>query len=84
MQPFSLSGIEIRTSPFALTREQIRFPRTKKKRIQKKWSKDKRNFTDRPGMYLIGSNIAVAHPEIYRKLKNTIDRQAEAYFKKWG
>lgn len=40
-------------SIYATDLVQIRFPRSKKKRIRKKWAKDKRNFVRRPAAYLI-------------------------------
>ncbi len=79
-----INGMEIRTSTLAVTSQQSRFPRTKKKRIQKKWKKDQRNYTRKPGMIMIGNTIALVHPAIYPHLVDAVKRQEEAHFKKWG
>lgn len=68
-----LDGIKVISSIYCATREQYRFPRSKKKRIQKKWRKDQRNWREQPAMYMIGGKDILAHPEIVRKLQHQLD-----------
>lgn len=70
-----LDGIKVITSTFCTTRQQYRFPRSKKKRTQKKWRKDQRNWSEQPAMYMIGGRDIVAHPEIVRKLQHQLGCQ---------
>jgi len=52
-------------------RKQVRFPRSNKVRIRKKWAKQRRNFTEKVThvAYRQGRNLFVS-TEIYRSLKN--------------
>ena len=53
--------------------KQTRFPRSKKKRIKKKWAGNNRNFTAYPDMnYYFDKqrNVVYAHPVAARILKN--------------
>lgn len=52
-------------------RKQVRFPRSSKVRIRKKWAKQRRNFTEKVThvAYRQGRNLFVS-TEIYRSLKN--------------
>ena len=70
-----LGGIKIIASTLCMTRQQYRFPRSKKKRMQKKWRKDQSNWREQPAMYMIGNGDVVAHPEIVRKIQHQIDSQ---------
>ena len=63
-----IMGMNVIESPYAVSREQFRFPRTKKKRIQKKWRSDLRNFKDKPCAYLAGNSL-YAHPVIYKSMR---------------
>lgn len=69
----NIFGIKVISSPYATTREQFKFPRSKKKRIRKKWAKNyKYNneyFKDVPGIWIVGRNI-IGHPTIIYKLTN--------------
>lgn len=48
---------------------QFRFPRSKKKRIKRKWQKDKRNFrTDQNQAIIAGDKIFVS-PEVYEEIR---------------
>lgn len=79
-----INGIEIRVSTAAVTSQQCRFPRTKKKRIQQKWKQDKRNYCHKPGMIMIGNTVAFVHPAIYPHLVDAVKHQEEEHFNKWG
>ena len=57
----NLMGLEIIVNPLGETykQEQVRFPRSKKRRIRKKWSKCARNFRSvhEPSFYRIGNRL---------------------------
>jgi hypothetical protein len=76
-----IEGLKIIVSPLAYRteRKQIRFPRTKKRCIQKKWRKQDRNFliTHIPQAYKIAETL-ICHPSIYNQLKE-ICRQKTYY-----
>ncbi len=63
-----LYGDRVIESEHCVIPTQIRFPRTKRRRIQKKWRKNHKNFIDKPGMLKTPFGI-VCHPSILRKLK---------------
>ena len=65
--PGVLSGVQVIRSQYAVTRVQVRFPRSKKRRICKKWQKDQRNYGFMPGMFKIGG-VVVCHPKVWDKL----------------
>jgi hypothetical protein len=44
-------------------RRQVKFPRSKKARIRKKWARKGKNFTNERVMYFIGTNEIMAHPK---------------------
>lgn len=69
----SPSGIRIIESPHAVIREQIRFPKSKKKRIRKKWAKRECNFRTVPMVYFIG-DMAVVHSSIVVRLEDEMAR----------
>jgi len=66
-------GMPIYSSPYLYeeTRYQYRFPRSKKKRIRKKWRKDRRNWKNAhvPKIYIINGMI-VMDPVSYEMYKN--------------
>lgn len=66
-------GMNIHVSPHIprFTIKQFRFPRSKGKRIQKKWAKDPRNRRQFPvkNVYVLNGNTIVMHPEDYAKIK---------------
>ena len=78
----NIFGLRVISSTYAAVREQYRFPRSKKKRIHKKWRKDPLNYWNAPRVHMFGNNI-VGHPEIIQRMKDWIDRQDEAYDMKW-
>ena len=63
----TLSGIKIIESPHAVASTQIRFPRTKKKRILKKWKKQDCNYALRPAAYMFQGEF-VTHPEVMKRI----------------
>lgn len=72
-QTFSpvFSKPRIFTNPSML--EQFRFPRSKGKRIQKKWQKNYRNFRAcRKAFVDQGDNI-YCHPSMYAEIKRVLD-----------
>ena len=78
----AIGGYEIRESVFLIKEVQFRFPRTKSKRIRKKWAKRKENYRSGPSddVYLMGGTI-ICHPIIADKIRKqcaaTIDRKIE-------
>jgi hypothetical protein len=56
--------------------EQYRFPRSKKKRIQKKWKRDKRNWGPMRGVIVQGDNF-YGHPSLIIPLRLEIARLAK-------
>jgi hypothetical protein len=68
----AINGIPIIVSPLAeeVTRKQTKFPRSKRRRIIKKWSKQDRNYsvTHKPLSYLVQGKL-ICHPIIYEQLR---------------
>jgi hypothetical protein len=66
----SYEGIDIHYNPYVpkYKREQVIFPRSKRKRILKKFENNPANYKDVPHMYFMGGGI-VCHPEIYAQVK---------------
>lgn len=81
----SFASIPIVTSSYCVESYQWRWPRSKKKRIRKKWAKDPRNWRERPVAYLLNApNLTVyqprprlvAHPAIVALIRERIERAA--------
>ena len=68
-----LSGFRVYSSPHMADRKQVRFPRTKKRRIRKKWAKRPENYRTIPWdkVYRMGDAI-YAHPAMIEKLKRQL------------
>lgn len=64
----SIAGVRVHFSENAMGIVQTKFPRSKKKRIRKKWSKNKTNYEYRPCIYYMDGLGMVCHP----LLKNSI------------
>ena len=66
---FSVSGMVLR--------EQVRFPRSKKHRIQKKWAKRECNWRTTPRLdYLLDARGHLyAHPVALERLRKAINRE---------
>ena len=60
--------MNIYSTPLAVERKQIKFPKSKKHRIRIKWSKREENYTYVPRIYKLGDRL-ICHPSIYQKLK---------------
>ena len=72
-------GITVIESPLAITSKQFRFPRSKKKRIKKKWAKNRNHFRDEPAIYVISPHTfygrsereqIIAHPKCVAMMRN--------------
>ena len=82
--PRSLAGVEIRVMDLApLQWVQVRFPRTKKKRIRRKWAKDRRNYVSVPDparCYLVGpsplSCVMICNPLGFLELQRELELRA--------
>ena len=48
---------------------QYRFPKSKKKRIRKKWSKNKANYREKDKVVLYKRDILFVNPSLFEKLK---------------
>lgn len=77
----ALLGFQVETvglgSPFCVSEwMQVRFPRSKRRRIRKKWCKDRRNWKRVPtgDVYQLGGTIYM-HPDVLKRLKQKIARQ---------
>lgn len=66
--------INIRTSPMMADRVQVRFPRSKKRRIRRKWAKDPRNYRTVPSDEVwIVEGILVMHPAKLAQIRRDVD-----------
>jgi len=66
----TIHGFRIIDSGFLNEMKQIRFPRSKKKRIRKKWRKDSRNWKSVPlnEVFQLGKDTLIMHTEVRRRL----------------
>ena len=67
----SYGMIIVSRDPYALTYQQIRFPRSTKRRIRKKWQRNPRNYGMAPGILMVGEGF-ICHPKIFDDLKRII------------
>jgi hypothetical protein len=70
----SLCGIRVVVSEAAMQKTQFRFPRSKRKRIRKKWAKRDCNYKYTPGAYMIEGNMLVCHPVVHAQLVKRFSR----------
>jgi hypothetical protein len=56
----------------AVTRQQFRFPRSRKLRIRKKWQNREENFRHVPAFYVTG-NAVYCHPSLYERIRKEIE-----------
>lgn len=65
----SLTGFTLQPNDCLKKHRQVRFPKSKKKRMRKKWAKNPKNhdWTADEHVYIFGNNI-IAHPETLAKL----------------
>ena len=68
--------IEVIKSPYLADRVQVRFPRSKKKRIRRKWVKDSRNYEMVPWdeVYVVNGHL-VMHPVLAKQLTEEMVRR---------
>jgi hypothetical protein len=77
-----LNSIEVLVSDHIpdLERRQFRFPKSRRKRIRKKWANDEANYRlekiKKPRMYQLGGQVFVG-PGTLARLKEAIDEQHE-------
>lgn len=69
-----LSGLNVITDHRMVERKQVRFPRTKKRRIRRKWAKRPENYKEFPlkTVYQVGNDL-IMHPAMFAELQ----KQAE-------
>lgn len=61
-------GLKVVTSSLCVQRGQWRFPRSKKRRIRRKWAKVAGNHRDVPASYVLG-DVLMCHPQVVNALK---------------
>ena len=66
-----IHGMEVRTSSFLVDKVQFRFPRSKKKRMRKKWARQEKNYHFVPSnsIWTIGGSIYV-HPQVLNRMRS--------------
>ena len=75
----SLYGFEVRQCPWMTVRKQVRFPRSKKRRMRKKWAKQRRNYATVPSTEIIQMmGVFHMHPETWQKLKRKLSVMRQA------
>jgi hypothetical protein len=69
-----VQGMPVYKSNHCVVMEQYRFPKSKKKRIRKKWRKETRNFKclPDPQMYLLKDKAWIGHPATIQKLMEKV------------
>ncbi len=71
-----INGMQVLAAPHLprFKTVQFRFPKTKKKRIAKKWRKDSTNFRQVPcrEMYVLNGSTLLVHPDDLGKFKHMI------------
>jgi len=72
-----ISGVKVFTDSGLSIREQFRFPRSKRKRIKKKWRKQRGNWRNNPdpNVYCVGRDVMVMHPAVAHKIEDKLDNQ---------
>lgn len=75
---FNFCGLKIICDDSLADWKQVKFPRSKKKRICRKWAKNQKNYAYIPknGYYQIG-DMLIMHPTMLESLKREIDKQNE-------
>lgn len=72
----SFLGANIVVSDLAPQKElkQVRFPRSKGKRIRKKWAKDRRNFelVENDTVWMIGGDTFIMSPSSYQRARESL------------
>jgi len=67
-------GLQFVEQPWLSINEQVKFPRSKRKRIRKKWRKNPKYWRKRPdpSVYRMG-NMIVGHPIMIRRIKRELE-----------
>jgi len=71
-----LGGIKVIPNPNMIKLVQSRFPRSKSKRIRKKWKKDLHNWHSKPSdeVYAdMSRGVIYCHPVMFRRIKEEFD-----------
>lgn len=69
-------GLKVYECPWMTVREQVRFPRSKKRRIRKKWAKQQRNYGQVPSSEVILLADAVhMHPATLQKFRRKLNKE---------
>lgn len=73
-----LACLKLINDRFMCERKQVRFPRSKRKRIRRKWAKQAKNYRDVPlkTIYQLGDKL-IGHPETLRRLSTEVDSESE-------
>jgi hypothetical protein len=71
---YALGDLEIVECALMADRVQVRFPRTKKKRIRRKWAKQEKNYRSVPWQkaYRVGGTLYM-HPQSAARLRRAVD-----------
>ena len=77
--------MQIIESPHLTTIPQFRFPKSKRRRIRKKWSKNPTNFQTAPreDFFIYGDKI-ICHPLMARRLRTTLQKEQKNVDPKYG
>jgi len=66
----NLHGFEVIESKTLVIKYQYRFPKSKRRRIRKKWKKNQNNWRTKPDpqVYILNNKL-ICHPEMAEKLR---------------
>ncbi len=73
---YKINGIPIMVSEFAVEMVQTKFPRSKRRRIRKKWASRNCNFISRPACYKV-KEYFIMHPTMYDAMRRELDKREE-------
>jgi len=73
----TFNGLHVILDQNMFDRVQVIFPRSKKKRIQKKFSKNQKNYKNVPKDYIlqIGNDSLIMHPVVWEKLQRELRKK---------
>lgn len=75
----SILGMPVVLCPWMTTRGQVRFPRSKKRRIRKKWAKQQRNYASVPSNEILQMMGALyVHPNTWQRIKRVVDTMRQS------
>jgi hypothetical protein len=67
-----IHGVPVQVSTLATASEFVRKPRTKRRRIVKKWRKRAENWRHAPAAYQMAGLGLVVHPAIYERMQRIL------------